>query len=631
MATQTLDENYVRDFVLGCRNESESSKITRMELNRDNFEMYHLIHDFSHKQAGQSKEVLAKTRNATEQTKAFFQQSLADLDSWFRITAKNSKDPTPITPDEAQKLLNYMLKHADYFSHVGNSVQSGILGSLSISKVRGEMVVKPKFKTKAEGKGKSYKKSVVMIEDKAWELRFDIIRQENYYPDPHGAGLYDIEDTFLDLHKVKQLAEGDDAIFDSAAVNELRGWEAVDVKDADKRRETGQNTPSGGMRPRVKLTEFWGTIVDRVTGDILAENVVVTIANDGTVIRKPTENPLWHQKKPIVSAALIEVANSVWGVALMDAGTKHNRSLVEIFNLMLDSAMKSVWGVQQIRVDALEDASQLEGGIRWGTVLKTNASLPVGGKVIEEVITGIIPPEVITVFNLLTQETNTSMFSSDLRMGATPSRQTSATSVVATENTITGVFQGLAKNFESKKIQPELELSWMTIAQNWDLIDPEVFKSLFGAERGEILSQLEPQEVFVQTVNGFKFDVFGISLALRRQADFRKWTTLLQTIGGSEVLVEAFLSKYSFEKFLGEIMTAIDVDKSKIENDQQAPPPAGPSEQQPMAQPGGAPGASPDQMSQVPSAAGAGGGAQNPLVAAFSGNQMNMPSSQAMR
>ncbi len=615
-------EDYAKRFIIACRNEAKDAKFTRMQLNKDNFSMFQMEHDFSHKQKGQSTEILSKTRNAVEQIKSFFQQALADLNDWYRITSRAGGDGENmlIKPHEMYKLQNYMLNRADYFSHVGNSVQLGLLGSLSISKVRGEMIPKPRYIVKKEGRGKSYKKHVVMVEDKTWELRFDSIRQENFFPDPTGTRLYEIEENQIDLHIVKQLAEGDDAIYDKSALNDLTPWTGSndDMQEEKKARETGQNTTHAGLRPRIKITEFTGTIVDDKTGDILHENVFMTLANDEVVIRKPTPNPLWHQRSPLVSAALISVANSVWGLALMDAGTKHNRSLIEIFNLMLDSAMKAVWGVNQIRIDVMDDVTQIENGIPWGTNIKTNASLPLGGKVMEEVITGRIPGEVMTMFNLLNQETMTSMMTNDLRMGGQSMRAVKATEVVAAENSITGVFQGMAKNFEEKMIQPELELACWTICQNWDLIDKEVFKSLFGPERGEELSQLEPQDVFVETVNGMKFEVFGISLTLRRQADFRKWTTLLQTIGTSEVLIESFLKQYSFEKFLGEIMTALDIDKSKISHEQEAAPAMAP-EQPP------APG--PDMMSQM---AQPDGGATNPLAAAF-GAQMSMPSSQAIR
>lgn len=629
---ERLDEDYCKRFIMSAKEEAKEAKENRMLLNKDNYSMYQMEHDFSHKMKGQSREVLSKTRSATESSKSFFQQALADLDDWFRITARDGSDGLGFTvsPEEMQKLMSYMLKQADYFSHVGDSTQSGLLGSVAVSKVRGEMVPKPTFKAKAQGKGRSYKKHVVVVDDKTWELRFDNIRQEDYYPDPTGADLYRIEESIVDLHLVKQLSQGEDAIYEKSVVDQLKPWGDADLQEGKKARETGQNQGRGAMRPRVKLTEFWGTIVDNVTGDILAENVVCTIANDGYVIRKPTPNPLWHQKNPIVAAALIEVANSVWGIAMMDAGTKHNRTLIELFNLMLDAAMKAVWGINQVRVDVLADPTQITDGIRWGTNLQTNASLPLGGKVMEPVITGEIPSEVMNMFNLLNAETLSSMKTNDLRMGAQSSRAVKATEVVAAENSITSEFQGIAKNFEEKKIQPELELACWTICQNWDLIDSEVFTSLFGKERGEVLSKIEPQDIFVEVINGMRFEVFGISLTMRRQADFRKWTTLLQVVGGSEVLTEAFLGKYDFAKLLGEIMSAIDINKSKIENSEAKQVAQAPA-QEAMAQPGGAPGAGPNMMSQMPQAANQPDGGA--LAQAFSGvgNQMNMPSSQAMR
>ena len=598
---QKLNDEYCKRYVMAMRSEAEQAKSSRMKLNAANYDMYHLKYDFSHKIPGQSKEVLSKTRNATESSKAFFQQALADLDDWFRITALDGSDgeKLAVKPAEMQKLLNYMLKRADYFSHVGASTQSGLLGSLSVSKVNGELVAKPKFMTKKKGKGSSYKKFVVVQDDKTWELRFDNVRQEDYFPDPTGRDLYEIEEYTVDLHTVRTLSKGEDAIYRSDAVNKLKPWVGNPGLQVEKRaNEDGQDVANPQMRPQVRLTEFWGKIVDEATGECLAENVVVTIANGDTVIRGPTENPLWHQRSQYVAAALIEFMNSVWGIAMMDAGTKHNCSLIELFNLMLDSAMKTVWGVNQIRVDVLDDINQITDGIPWGVNLKVNSSLPPGAKVMEPVFTGDIPPAVLNMFNLLNQETLTSMKTNDFRMGAQSMRAVKATEIMTAEQSITSEFQGIAKNFEEKKIQPELELACWTVCQNWDRIDKDIFVSLYGQERGEELAAMEPQEVFVQTIQGMKFDVFGISLTLRRQADYRKWTTLLQTIGASEVLIEAFLAKYSFEKLLAEIMTALDLNKTKIQLDQDP----GPQQGAAMAQPGGAPGASPNMMSQIPPA-----------------------------
>jgi hypothetical protein len=599
-----LTDSYVKRYVNSCREEAYQSKTSRMALNRDNYDMYHLRHDFSHKKDGQSTEILSKQKMAVEQIKSFFQQALCDLGEWWRAVPADgsSGELMLIRPEEIQKLTNHMLQKANYFSHVGNSVQSALLGSLAVTKVHGCMESKPKYKVRSEGRGKSFKKYVEAVEDKTWQLALDIIRQENYFPDPTAEkGRYRIEECYLDLTTVRQLSEEPYAIFDKEVVKNLQPWTGGDsLQEMKKSREQGQNTVVGSMRPRVKLTEFWGDIVDDKTGEVLFENCVVTIANDTHIIRKPTQNPLWHQRAPIIAAPLLEVANSVWHTALMDAATKHNRSLIEIFNLVLDAAMMQVHGIKQLRTDVLADPKQVSDGIRAGDTLQVTSALPAGAKVLEPLIAVEIPAQAMNVMNVLSQEFNASALTNDLRQGVMPFRAVKATEVVEASNTITSVFQGLAKNVEAKLIQPELELSWMTIAQNWDLIDREVFISLFGKERGEFLSQIDPQDVFVNTVNGVRFEVYGITLTLGKTQDFRKLTTLLQTIGSSEVLIEEFTKRYDFGKLLGEIMTSLDLNKKKLEVDQATQALSQGGGGDPLAQ-AGAPGA-PNQMSQVPQA-----------------------------
>ncbi len=54
-----------------------------------------------------------------------------------------------------------------------------------------------------------------------WQLKLDLVRQRNYYPDPNGEGLYEIEDMWMDFHKIKELSVGPDAIYDEAMVEQL--------------------------------------------------------------------------------------------------------------------------------------------------------------------------------------------------------------------------------------------------------------------------------------------------------------------------------------------------------------------------------------------------------------------------
>lgn len=555
-------------YILNCKTEAKDAKYDRMQINKDNYAMYQLEHDFSHKKAGQSQEVLPKQRMAVEQIKSFFQQALADLGEWFRVSIRNNIDPEevlPVKPHEMQKLLAYMHEKSRYFSHVGNAIQSGLLGALIITKTVGKMCSAPRYVKETEGKGKNYRKKVVKIEDKTWQLVNQIVRQEDYYPDPTGNDLYEIETLTMDLYEVVAKSKGDAAIYDASAVSELsttlnEDWE----REWEKSKETGQDTTFQGFRPKVRIMEFWGDVVNE-DGTLEHENVVITVANETHIIRKPTPNPLWHQRSPYTRSPLLEVANSVWPIALMDAPTRINRTIIELHNLLLDASFKKVHAISQIRVNDLVDPSQISDGIPSGTKLLVKSSLPHGAKVMEAVEEADVPKDAISMLNIHQQEFNAAALTNDLRQGVMPFRAVKATEVVEASQTITSVFQGLAKNVESRLIEPELELHAYTIAQNWNNISKEVFVSLFGVERGTELSQVEPEDVFVAIVNGCKFDVFGVTQTLSKQQDFRKLTTLLQTIGGSDVLIEEFIKKYDFGKLLGEIMMSLDIDKNKIE------------------------------------------------------------------
>jgi hypothetical protein len=592
-----MEDKAILDWILACRSEADEAKRERMNRNKDNYDMFHLRHDFSHKQKGQSTEVLSKQQMAVDTIRSFFQQALVEIGDWWSAEAcyPQAEEAMLVKPHEITKLTNSQLEKANYFSHVGSSIQTALLASLAISKTYGCMKPKPRFVSKKKGRGKQLKRWIEKVEDKTWEMKFDVVRAENFFPDPTGKGLYQIEDMWVDLHEVDALSKGENAIYDSAVVAKLPRGAASETEDEfDKSRESGQSTSSSGHRPKVKLTEYWGNILDK-QGNIVFENIVCTVANDTVLLRPPEPNPLWHQESPYSTAPLMEVANSVWHRALMDAPTQHNRALNEMYNLLVDAGMMEVHGLKQLRKSALDNPAQVADGIPAGTTLVVNEMLPVGGQVIESLSPVKIPSEAFNIFNIMSQEFNASALTNDLRQGVMPFRAVKATEVVEASQTITSVFQGIAKNYESRQSTRELQLAWMTTAQNWDSISKEEFVALFGEQRGEELSQLAPEDVFASTVNGIKFRVYGISLTLSKAQDYRKLQMLLQTVFSNPMLAEFFLKKYDPELLLGEIMTSLDIDKHKLEIPQ--------AQQMTMqAQPEQGAEAAPDYNSQVPQA-----------------------------
>lgn len=564
-----LTDKQIVDWIISCREEADEAKRERMNRNKNNYDTFHLRHNFDHKKEGQSTEVLSKQSMAVEQIKSFFQQALVDIGDWWSAESMtpNQEEGMLIKPHEVTKLTNYMLEKANYFSHVGNSIQSALLASLAISKTYGCMVPKPRYVPRKKGRGKTYKKWLEKIEDKTWQMKFESIRAENYYPDPSGKGLYEIEDMWLDHYEVAGMSKGAEAIYDGALVSQINTAGTTDTEETfDRARETGQSTSFSSHRPKVKLTEFWGTILDPKTGEICYENCVATIANDTHLIRHPRGgNPLWHQRSPYNASPLTEVANSVWHKALMDAPTEHNRSLIEMYNLMVDAGFNQVHALKQLRKDWLDNPAQVADGIAPGATLTVNSMCPPGGKVIEPLTAVTIPPDAFNIYNIMSQEFNASALTNDLRQGVMPFRAVKATEVVEASQTITSVFQGVAKNYEARQSTKELELAWMTTAQNWDQISKEEFVAIFGEQRGIELYNLDPEDVFAATVNGIKFRVYGISLTLSKSQDYRKLTTLLQTVFSNPALTEEFMKKYDPALLLGEIMTSLDIDKNKLE------------------------------------------------------------------
>lgn len=613
----TKEDGQATRFILSCRNEAKLAKWNRIQQTRQNWDVYWQRHDFSHKIPGQSRETLAIMPMAVEQASSYFQQALIDIGgNWWRAGAKNPKNEEflKVAPSTVYAITQNQLTKANFLRHVGSGVKSGLLGGLIISKVHGSYVNTPKYRAKRALEGK--KAVLHKTTKKVWQLRLDLISQFNYYPDPTPSNehdrLYEIEDMWVDYHEVLDQATGDDPIYDYDMVCRIEKHADDDAEEKfDQMRRTNQNEVSHSFRGRVKLTEFWGKILD-IDGKVLHDNCIATLANDKWLIRKPTPNPLWHQQTPYVTTPLLECPDSAWPKALADAASNYNIAANELFNLMLDGAMRSVNGINQIRQDWLEDPAQVEGGIKPGTNLGVNSQCPPGAHVLEELIVGAVPPDSLQLYNLLNQESNRAMLTSDIRQGIAPRNDVPATQVVEASQTISSMFKGMSEQIEQNWIQRILEKSWMTCCQFSDEMDEAELHSILEPDEIEKFLALTPEELFANTVHGIHFDVFGLSLTMQKSQDFRKVTTLIQTIGASEPLMEAYVQKYDFKSLLEYAMRSIGIPTKQLEiphyeqeimqkaaKQQGSGSPQGQQQGGPSGQ--AQPGMQPNQMSQVQS------------------------------
>lgn len=590
-------ENAILRYTIMSRQEAQEAKRERMLLNRKNYDYFNLKADFTHKKKGQSREFLPKQRMSVLQLVSFIMQSIVDAGEWFSVHEREGVKNPIISAHEMKLLLKWALDKQNFPAFIDDSLKSGVLGSIMTCKVHGtwtdsyEYEVENEIDSEGRVARALYKKS-----KKVWEPRLSVIRQEDWFPDPTGGNLFDIQQIEMDLHKVRKLAEGEHAIYNKEAVDKIVGGFEDLEQQARKARETGQLMTFHTARKRVRIWECYGTILDPSTGDVIMENAMWTVCNDRFLIQPPIPNPFWHGKDPIVATPIIRVPNSTWHGALADSMSDLNQALNELFNLMLDSGLMSTWGIRQSRPEWMADDTKYADGIGPGETIETNAACPPGGKVLEPVQTSEPNPEGNATYQLLSSEFQQASMTNDLRMGTIPNRDVRATEIVEANQSIGSLLNGIAKIIESDYLIKVLEKSWLTIAQHLKDIDREELVSMFGEDRANELLALGSEEIFRATVKGKRFKVFGISETMSKMKDFRKMTALLQTIGSSEVLIEEFVKRYDFGLLLEKIMRALDIDTAEIEHPKE--------EQAAMAQSGqgaAVPGqGGPNMQSQIP-------------------------------
>lgn len=567
MNTETKSVSHmdpVAECIFAYKSEAEIAKQKRMAQNKENFDAYHLRQDYSHKQQGQSQEFLAKQSMAVEQVTTFLQQGLMDQGDWFRINAAPGIDKPLIEPKEMERILLRQLNKNKFALYIEDALKLGLLAALMVAKVGGKMVTKSTFKTDSAGWWSGGKKKLKRTDKEVWQLDLSLVRQEDYFPDPTGRGLYEVQRIEMDHFELLDLAKKNpDEGFNLEAIRAMT-QSSDDLQGNKKSRETDQNQTTSGYRKVVTLLEQWGTLLHPYTGEVMHRNCVSAIDLNGNVIRSPQKNPLWHGKSPFVVSPIMRVPHSVWHKAMMDAATKHNIALNELYNLMLDAGMMSVYGIKQVRTSWLQNPSQISGGIPPGITLQVNSSCPPGEDVLKRVDTSALSSDSIQMFNITDREFQQSAMTNDTRLGTLPQRAVKATEVVASNQTITGIFNGMVKVIEEEFIDKVLERSWETMAQHMNDLDDDEVKAIVGKDRALIFSNTPNEEIFAATAQGHVFETFGLSQTLNKIQDFRKIQALLQSIGTSPLMMQEFQRAYSMTKLLGEVIKSLDIDETKI-------------------------------------------------------------------
>lgn len=555
MAEQTATEQELVQIVNSYYQESENFFRSRRMRNLRNREAYDGEQDWSHKIPGQSTEFIPKTSQTVEQMVAFLKRGLTQFGDWFSIELGKG---APISNDAARAMLREAFarmpsieegEHISFVTVLTDALKSGLLETEMIFKVHGYQVHR-NVPSVEEGE------ALTRVDLKPWTLKIDSIPYDLYNRDPTGRGLYRIHRVVRDYHQVLAMAERGE--YDIEVVRRIK-----DQMDLEEEKERDKQQSDVKLHRRsIVLDECWGTLIGR-DGEVKEEKVLLTIANQKHLIRPPTPYPFWHESHPFVEIPIIRRPFSVIHRALYDEVVPLNIALNELFNLMLDGGISSVWGVRQVRPSYLEDPSEISDGIPQNKTLVLNDTAPPDAKAIERVTEGEVPPDAMAMFNVLVNELNGAAKTNEINLGLLPPKQVRATEVVEASQNSAVVLDSIVSDVEAG-IEKIIRKAWLVMLQNADeLSTGDLQESLTRREQLALARMTEPER-YAKMGAGAKFRVNGLSATLAKARDFQKIMALLQLAQQNPILFNAFIREYSGPKILAKVIRVLNINPEEI-------------------------------------------------------------------
>jgi hypothetical protein len=562
------------------KTEAVEARRDRIVQNKRNRDAYMGIQDWSDKIEGQSTEFLPKVAMAAEQFSAFIKRALTQFGDWFSVEYDiDSAAAQVMRPEHVRALMMCYFdtmpagpsKSTKLETILADGAKSALLEAVMILKIHGSRVDQRVFRAEppgqavnADGLLESTPGGLRVDTIRPWRLKVELIRPEDFGIDPSGRDLYEFQDVERDFYQVEEDAAN--GMYDEAAVAAIK--EDFGQKREEKRpeRQRGQReTTHPDFRRLVRITEFWGTLLDK-DGKVVHRNVFWAIANDKYVIRKPKANPFWHQESPFVVIPLIRLPHSVWHKALYDHAVPLNFALNDMFNLIFDGGLAAVWGTRQLRTADLEDEEDVTGGIPQGKTLSVSDSLPHGAKVLETVTTGSVPTDAMAVFEMLSRELLEASLSNDIGLGSLPPRQVLATEVIESNSAQAVTVDAITSDMEAG-IESLIRKSWLTLLQNADSLDSQAVESAIGKQAAVQLALMDQAQRFAAFAPLCRFRVHGLSATLARVRDFQKTAALMQMVVGNPILFQSFIKRFSGDKILSTIMKQLNINPLTMEMD----------------------------------------------------------------
>jgi hypothetical protein len=534
----------LQDYLRESRNSAYEWQVKAKKA----WDMIHGRIDWSHKAKDQSKVHMNRVGLAQEQIKAQLRQGLVNFEDWLVVETEKGFESPLMTEGEAKRLVLRCINRTDPQSKIVENIGIAAVENLLATKLQPVVIEK-------KGPGGKVRK----------EFHIDMIplNVRSYYPDARfevtaAAPLYQFHEVQLNKYQVVALAsETPDKKkpYRMEIAKNLQPKRRIEEQKESQDRGNDVLQDATGRRQIVTLHEFYGTVLnDR--GEVMTwknedgselelRDVMCVMANEGEILMDPVAIPFWDKEGPFVVTQLLKTNINMYGKSLLAPGVDMNRAEDELINAAIDAGLKEGYNVNILKIRGLEDKRQAEGGIKYGMTLLQNNQLAPGEKVLDTVQTGHVPQGLLTVLDRVRMSGSENMRLNEISLtGQLQSKQTRATEITASSQTIQGLFESIDADLEDVYIEKMSKKCFLMGLQYADLLDEYDLEYIFYGNKARIeaftTAAKKPQIVYDELACSFRFRGKGVRSLAANAHQAQALVQLFGMVASNPVILDMF-------------------------------------------------------------------------------------------
>jgi len=492
-------------YILDLKKKAEDATLDRRLGASELWMLYQSRQDYSSKKDWQSKIFVPKIFMSVEQATAIVKRAIMSPRRLFKLSLRDPKDEdAKEVMSDVERELKQSLQDSNFAQSYAESIKEAFLVGLGIPKLVWEGGLR--FVNSA-----TYRTFI----DPDWE---------SGSPDPPK---YIIEEKEMDLAELKDMANriNDEAgknLFNIAEINKIKEDHRDIEKETEERIRKGLSTHTKTDK-RVKVWEFWGSIIDKEKNTV-KKNQLRVIANESYVIRSQ-DNPFDHQRPPYLPVVPITYPHrGAWGVSLVEPIVKIQYAYNNIINLGIDNLNFSINKMFEYQPSNLVNPKSMTQMYPGKLVAKHSPA-----QAVMEIRTSGLGSDSFMVMDLLQSEIQKGTAVTEFLMGTAGKSKTATEAELKTAQA-QGLFDTIARDIETNSLSPMIEMAFDLLIQ-------------FGNIPEELRGR-------------YKFDVGGLSLLLVR----REQTERIQQVLGLALQSETVSSMTNIRELYSKYLNLLNLE-----------------------------------------------------------------------